>query len=309
MLVLSHVKQSIDALAFSPDGRLLAAGGTSEKAGVQFWNISTQTRIDHEPLVSGAVSRLWWTGHENPLLVVATSGYGVYVLIRIDDDELELLCQHANVLAGVSHRNFAYLSKSSADRSERLLFKASIDEEGQFTHTWGTKLHTLGWANHAVEIHGGKELLTTEFDFTGNHRGIEKLIIRSTQSGLQLTRLPYPELDVAKIAASSDGMMFCAAKRASLVVWSAADDRPRLAELKNDGRKFFTALAFHPSGRYLAATSNDATVKLYDTTTWELARTFTWDIGRMRSIAFSPDGTLAAAGSATGRIIVWDLDF
>jgi WD40 repeat protein len=78
--------------------------------------------------------------------------------------------------------------------------------------------------------------------------------------------------------------------------------------IKNDGRKHFTGIAFHPSGRYLAATSNDETVKLYDTTTWEVARTFTWDIGRMRSIAFSPDGALAAAGSDKGKVVVWDVD-
>ncbi len=78
--------------------------------------------------------------------------------------------------------------------------------------------------------------------------------------------------------------------------------------LRNDTKKHVTAVAFHPSGKYLAATSNDATVKIYDTKTWEVARTFTWDIGRMRSIAFSPDGSLAAAGSDAGKIVVWDVD-
>ena len=81
-----------------------------------------------------------------------------------------------------------------------------------------------------------------------------------------------------------------------------------LASLQNNTPKEFTGIAFHPSGRYLAATSNDETVKLYDTTTWEVARTFTWDIGQMRSIAFSPDGTLAAAGSEKGKVVVWDVD-
>ena len=77
---------------------------------------------------------------------------------------------------------------------------------------------------------------------------------------------------------------------------------------RNDNRKEFTGLAFHPSGRYLAATSNDATVKLYDTGTWELAHAFDWDIGRLRSVAFSPDGMLAAAGGDRGKIVVWDVD-
>jgi WD40 repeat protein len=78
--------------------------------------------------------------------------------------------------------------------------------------------------------------------------------------------------------------------------------------ITNTTKKHFTGIAFHPSGKYLAATSNDETVKLYDTTTWEVAHTFAWDIGKMRSVAFSRDGTLAAAGSDKGQIVVWDVD-
>jgi WD40 repeat protein len=80
-----------------------------------------------------------------------------------------------------------------------------------------------------------------------------------------------------------------------------------VAELRNP-RSHFTGVAFHPSGRYLAATSNDETVKLYDTATWQVARTLTWKAGRMRSVAFSPDGSLAAAGTENGKVVVWDVD-
>src|SRR5207253_1850182 len=32
------------------------------------------------------------------------------------------------------------------------------------------------------------------------------------------------------------------------------------------------------------------------------------EVRKMRSIAFSPDGALAAAGSDTGKVVVWDVD-
>jgi WD40 repeat protein len=101
-------------------------------------------------------------------------------------------------------------------------------------------------------------------------------------------------------------------KEWQLCVWrvdDANDWRQPIANMKNDQHRHFTDLAFHPSGRFLAATSNDATVKFYDTTNWDISRTFTWDIGKMRSIAFSPDGTLAAAGSDKGKVVIWDVDF
>ena len=88
----------------------------------------------------------------------------------------------------------------------------------------------------------------------------------------------------------------------------ATDLEAKPREVRSDTRAHFTAIAFHPNGRFLLAASNDQTVKLYDTTTWEPARAFTWSVGRMRSVCFSPDGTLAAAGSERGKIVVWDVD-
>jgi hypothetical protein len=92
-------------------------------------------------------------------------------------------------------------------------------------------------------------------------------------------------------------------------------ERPNLpAGLKIAGS--YRAVAFHPSGQWLAAISADE-VAVYDATTWEPARTFTWGIGELRAVCFSPDGTRAAvigAGAQAkkktkargGKIVVWD---
>jgi hypothetical protein len=37
-------------------------------------------------------------------------------------------------------------------------------------------------------------------------------------------------------------------------------------------------------------------------------REIAWDIGRLRSVAFSPDGMLAAGAGDKGKIVVWDVD-
>jgi WD40 repeat protein len=134
------------------------------------------------------------------------------------------------------------------------------------------------------------------------------LVTRDLETGkeLQATAPESTTTDYMSFAAS--GGFLAMTRHRSLKIWRDANLSAPFLILTNDTPKHFTGLAFHPSGRYLAATSNDETVKLYDTTTWEVAKTYTWNIGRMRSIAFSPDGTLAAAGSDTGKVVVWDVD-
>jgi WD40 repeat protein len=97
------------------------------------------------------------------------------------------------------------------------------------------------------------------------------------------------------------------AHQKKLIVWNAgALDKPVL--IPADTRHHFTAAAYHPSGRYLFTTSNDATVTVWDADSWVRVKRFDWDVGRLRSVAVSPDGLLAAAGSDRGRVVVWDVD-
>jgi WD40 repeat protein len=65
-------------------------------------------------------------------------------------------------------------------------------------------------------------------------------------------------------------------------------------------------LAAHPDGRLLATISGDQ-VALWDAPSWQPGKTFSWKVGALRAIAFSPDGMLAAVGGAKGRVVVWDL--
>ena len=140
------------------------------------------------------------------------------------------------------------------------------------------------------------------------HPYASRIVLRSASSGRRVSVLECGDSELKQIAVSDDGRWLGALTARAISVWSTTKFNTAPTVMKNASRLAFTGLAFHPSGRFLAATSNDATVKLYDTSNWALATTYTWEIGRMRSVAFSPDGLLAAAGSDTGRVVVWDVD-
>jgi WD40 repeat protein len=74
------------------------------------------------------------------------------------------------------------------------------------------------------------------------------------------------------------------------------------------GTLHFNDLVFTPDGRRLVTVSNDETVRLWDTGNWNEVGGFEWKIGRLATVAISPDGMRMAAGADSGKVVVWDYD-
>lgn len=119
-----------------------------------------------------------------------------------------------------------------------------------------------------------------------------------------------PSEGVGEIAVSpvSDEVCVLNQPGSTLFVCSVANLGEEPQRVRHPKQKHFTSLAYHCSGRYLATTANDSRVLFYDTANWKVAKTFDWKIGKLRCVAFSPDGALAAVGSDKGQVVVWDVD-
>ncbi|MER5268412.1 protein kinase [Actinosynnema sp. NPDC002837] len=68
-----------------------------------------------------------------------------------------------------------------------------------------------------------------------------------------------------------------------------------------------SALAFAPGGGLLASTGMDATVRLWDTTTWTARRTFSAPEVGLSSVTFTPSGSAVVAGAVGSSVYSWDL--
>lgn len=140
------------------------------------------------------------------------------------------------------------------------------------------------------------------------HRWHMKLVPRDATTGKPLRDpILYPNQKISGLALSDTHAV--AHDGPTLFAYDLADLDRKPKKLTNPAkRKHFGGFALHPSGKWLAAAGLDGAVTLWDTATWAVARSWVWDAGQARSVCFSADGTLAAAGTDSGKIVVWDLD-
>lgn len=296
--------RELSAVALSAGG-LLAAGG--EYNGTLVWDATGGTKPRWLDDLGHRVSGL----HFHPdsgLLLIATLYHGLYVWNPALDGP-HLIPVHRETAGEAAVAPDGRVLVSGGNRLTALDRVGGPDAAVAWSVPLNDEIGGNGWTRGLGSLPDGERFVSAEVLLGPGyvHRD-NRVAVRSWADGRVLAALGGLFRYGHHLHASAAADVFVIRKEVWLRVYSADDLKADPRVIRNDNRKHFTGAAFHPSGRYLAATSNDATVKLYDTASWEVARTFTWDIGRMRSICFSPDGTLAAAGSDTGKVVVWDVD-
>jgi hypothetical protein len=120
---------------------------------------------------------------------------------------------------------------------------------------------------------------------------------------LQAT-LPHTQ-GINKVAFSRDGRHFATAAGGTVRVWEPGSGEC-VRRFKGQRGKV-QAVAFHPSGRFLAVSCLDESVRFWDVESGKELGSYAWGVGAASHLAFSPDGSTVAA--ATPRaVVVWDVD-
>jgi WD40 repeat protein len=134
------------------------------------------------------------------------------------------------------------------------------------------------------------------------------LAVRDTETGKVLATIPTdPASPVQQLAFTADGSKLLVRTESRTVQLFEAATGASAGELVHPGRPYVTGMAVHPRGPVACARTN-GTVTFWDAEKREQLRTLDWKAGRLVSVAFSPDGSLAAAGTEDGKIVVWDVD-
>ncbi|WP_307805820.1 WD40 repeat domain-containing protein [Streptomyces chrestomyceticus] len=312
------------ALAFSPDGRAVAAGGWG---AVRVWDTAT-----------GGV-RATLTGHEGSVGSVAFSPDGRTLVTGGDGTARLWDTGTGATLTG--HRDLVNAVVFSPDG--RTLATGSADGTVRLWDVPARRLRTVltGRTSQDLLVFGrdGRTLTTVDDDLT--------VRVWDTGSGhVRSTRTAPEHASSDALALSPDTHTLVARRGLSVRLWNhrtghtrvtrtSLEDRVGSAVFGPDGRTLATTagnsgslrlwdtvtgrlralvlgehsslLAFGPDGRTLVTSDESGTVRLRDPATGRARATLAGHKGQVYAAAFGPGGRTLATGSHDGTVRLWDI--
>jgi WD40 repeat protein len=284
-------------LAFTPDGaRLVAVAGSRPP---EVWALATGERLRLPDSLSGPS----FAGPNSSLAVhpsgrVAFLAHGPLSAISLPDGSARAVAAAGVASAVIVSPDGGWVVTAGRVNGQfrAVGFRCSAEGVLEDTRSWEVGQHM------GNEELGGFVGTGDRFVTVGPY-----LVIRDTATGEVKETVRYTSHHYRGCAASPDGTRFAVMGYDKLYLWDTATwgDPTRVPGLN----RWVRAMAFHPTRPILLAVQNLQTLAKYlDADTGRPIRKFQWKLGVLHSVAFSPDGALAAAGSAGGKIVVWDVD-
>jgi WD40 repeat protein len=308
-LLHNTAKGLVTALAFLPDGRLLAAGsGSFELHPLAGGPVVSVPTFRGANLVGLAIDQrrgwLYCSFHDRRFRVFRLDGTSrdlsgpedksvVALAVSPDGGRLVISRGTGPIYGGRPNRLECWLVEGWDDW--RLAW--TIDETQPEKNPW--RFHFSA----AIPPDGGSVAVVGR-----RHLGHDSLALRDLATGALLRETELKAYWARPhLRFTTDARRLVLLEESQLTLWEV-DGLREASATHAPGRGHFRSLAMHPSGRFFATTAGDGVVRYWHPGPLRELRQFKWDIGKLSALAFSPDGMLGAVGGEKGCIAVWDVD-
>jgi WD40 repeat protein/serine/threonine protein kinase len=317
-------------VAFSPDGKLVAACGFDRKVGV--WDVETEAIVltleGHTDSVSDATFspdgrwlasasadrtvRLWDLKEGRALLTLQACENKVQcAAFSADGARVAAGCSEGKITVWDAATGAPLLSLSGHE-GQVMGVAFSPDGKTIASGSYDKTVRTWDAATGApVAVLAGQGKRVTDVAFSPDGKlilagaGDKTVRVWDVESGKQVVSVEGHRDLVMGVDFSPDGRTLASAGYDGAVkLWRLDATRPILAL---DGHKdWIFGVAFSPDGKRLASASLDKTLKVWDVSTGKLVLSIEGQLGFMWHVDYSPDGLRLAAGCADGTVGLWD---
>lgn len=293
LFTLGGHRGHVRAVAYSPDGALLASGGYD--GVVRIWNPQAGTLLR---VISHDVKPAWPLAFLPDGRTVAAAAYGAGGVHLFDVETTE----RAGYLATGHTDSICDLAISP---DGRLLATGSDDRT--------TRLWDLSTGSAVGRLAAGKAVPGWPLAFSPSgtrlvvsHFGASVAgVWRVDTAGLEQRLAGHSDWVQAVAYSPDDALVATGSEDSTARIWDATSGQ-RLHTLKGHTRAIL-AVAFAPVGPYLATGSTDKSIRLWDTRSGAQVKKLAGHRGGIYRLAFSPDGQFLASAGGDGSVRIWTM--
>jgi WD40 repeat protein len=281
----------VAAVAFSPDGKLLASG-TYGRATI--WDLSTGKPVKMLTNVLGAVNDLKFSP-DGKILAVAGGQPSIRGDLRLFDTTewklMHALGGHLDTVSGIAFTpDSTKIASASFDKTVRVWEVKS----GKLIHTYSGHSDSV----YAVAFSpDGAWFATASKDRTGR--------IVETATGKGLLTLSGMDQEVMAVAVRPDGQQVVTSGLETQLSWWDSKTAERLKRVGGPGVAVHE-LAFDQKGTVCAVAGGDGSVRFYKPEGGELIKAVQAGSATF-TVALDSPGKRAASGGADGTVKLWDV--